>query len=488
MTITSSADLASTYDHVSSPDGEPVAIWERVSTDLTRQEIAAQTRDIRAYLERGSYRVVRVFRIEASAYHGKHDPELQAALADVTNGRYTAIIAAMSSRFERRGWKTLMRYMLELDEAGGRLVAVDDPQFGDVSTVMGAFGTVMDGDRHHSYSDQISHNVNRANRLRDEQNVFRGAIPSGYESVGLDGAKQLVPHPVGGDAMTAAFVDIANGQSTPAIARRFKRVNAEYNEDLPEGARRLRLPETWQGVQKCVHNDLYSTGNYRIQRHDGSEYVYHGPALVSPAQQRAAIAALNARHTGDNVTSRGIAKDDFSGSLWCGSCGTGRMYRYYASKRRRYRCDNLECHKTVHGPNTDAELHEQMAGYSAPWYVHRIEDLNAERDRRIANIDEELDNLNRTARVNGWTRQQKRDVEDALFEQRDKLAAIANREPVTLVDVRHDGERALTEGDHWLTMTMAERRDLLTTGTVMVYVHATADRSGHVVVDIERED
>jgi len=287
--------------------------------------------------------------------------------------------------------------------------------------------------------------------------------------------------------MIEAFIDAANGKSTPAIARTFARINADYNQDLPEGARRLRLPETWQGVQKCMHNDLYSTGNYRITRHDGSTYTYHGVALVSPAQQRAAIAALNARHTGDNISSRAIAKDDYSGALRCDACDEhGRMYRYYASKRRRYRCES--CHATVHGPNADAVVNDTMSACSAPWYIYRTEDLNAERNRRIANIDEQLDNLNRTARMNGWTRQQKRDVEDALFEQRDKLAALPDREPVSHVDVRMDGDRALTEGDHWLTMTMGERRDLLTGGSVMVYVKATPDRSGNVLVDVERED
>lgn len=499
MTTASTAADQHKYADVSDPNGEPVAVWERVSTDLTRQEIMAQTRDIRAYLKAGSYRVARVFSIEASAYHGKHDPELQAALADVAGGRYTAVIAAMSSRFERRGWKALMRYMLELDEAGGRLVAVDDPKFGDVSTVTGAFGTVMDGDRNHSYSEQISHNVNRANRLRDENNVFRGSIPSGYTAVGPDGAKQLEPRPVASEAVVEAFIDAANRKSTTAIARTFKAlcereglyqdkpVKDENGDYTGKTRRRYALPVTWQGVQKCLHNPLYSTGRYLVTRHDGSVYTYHGPALVSPAQQRAAITSLQARHTGDNITSRAIAKDDYSGVLRCDACGEhGRMYRYYASKRRRYRCES--CHATVHGPNTDEALHEKMSAYTAPWYLHRTEDLNAERDRRIANIDAELDTLNRTARDNAWTRQHKRDVEDALFEQRDKLSAMPDREPVSHVDVHMDGDRALSEGDHWLTMTTAERRDLLTGGSVMVYVKATADRSGNVLVDVEREE
>lgn len=60
------------YAHVSNPDGEPIAVWERVSTDMTKQEIAAQTRDLVAFIGAGSYNVVRVFRFEASAFKGKH--------------------------------------------------------------------------------------------------------------------------------------------------------------------------------------------------------------------------------------------------------------------------------------------------------------------------------------------------------------------------------------------------------------------------------
>jgi hypothetical protein len=152
---------------------ELAAVLKRVSTDMTRQEITHQDGDIARVVTEGSFRVMRTFELEASAYTGEHAPALAEILNDVRAGEYTVVIAAMTSRFERRGWKALMRWMLDLDEAGGRLIAADNPSFGDLSTPMGGMLTIMTGDNDHAYSDAISKNVRRGNETIDTRKATR---------------------------------------------------------------------------------------------------------------------------------------------------------------------------------------------------------------------------------------------------------------------------------------------------------------------------
>jgi hypothetical protein len=65
----------------------------------------------------------------------------------------------------------------------GRLIAADNPSFGDMSTPMGGMLTIMTGDNDHAYSDSISKNINRANRAIDAKKGYRGGrAPLGYES------------------------------------------------------------------------------------------------------------------------------------------------------------------------------------------------------------------------------------------------------------------------------------------------------------------
>lgn len=141
-TVASAAALDD-YAGVSDPSGEPIAVWERVSTDMTRQDIASQTRDLKAFISAGAYRVVRVFRFEASAFHGEHTDQQAEMIADIEASRYRTVVAAMSSRYERRGWQYAMFAALQLHMMGARIVAIDDDSYGDMSSELGGIATMF---------------------------------------------------------------------------------------------------------------------------------------------------------------------------------------------------------------------------------------------------------------------------------------------------------------------------------------------------------
>jgi DNA invertase Pin-like site-specific DNA recombinase len=478
MTSDTSID---SYADVSDPSGEPICVWERVSTDMTRQEIASQTADLRAFIGAGAYCVRRVFRFEASAFHGKHAPQQAEMLADVEAGLYRTVIAAMSSRYERRGVKHALRFALDLDLYGARVVAVDDPNYGDMDSELGIIGTVFKAKSNYDYSKAISDNVARRFRLMDAEGAHRGAIPAGYVATGDKGHKNLQPHPDGSAAVVQAFLDCATGKSTPKIARTFRGVNTRCG---------TRLPVTPDGVAKMLRNEDYSTGHHA----EGAACKCKFAPLVSPAQQRLAIAALDGRRTGDNVSSRAITKEDYSGALFCGVCMdlgiTSKMYRLYAGARpkagtpmppiRRYKCQT--CIRSVKADNADETLNAIMGADIVPWWIPFTTDPNADRDRELADVAAELKALP----SQGLSEDEEDTRRAELRAERKRLQAIEDQDAETFATRKTDAAgRGLTEGTRWTDyLTFGERRDYLTSGVVYASVKAAGDRSGNVVVNL----
>lgn len=468
---------------VTGEGAELAAVLKRVSTDLTRQEIGNQDADVARVTSEGSFNVQRTFELEASAFKGEHAPALAEILADVQAGRYTVVIAAMTSRFERRGWKVLMRWMLDLDAAGGRLIAADNPNFGDLSTPMGGMLTIMTGDADHSYSDSISKNVNRANRKRDAEGSFRGSVPAGYMVTGVKGAKRLVPDVIGegtrgypAEVIATAITDAGNGASTVTLG--------------------ARLGMTTSAVGKLLRNSMYSTGRYVIDRNDGVTVQHQTTPLVTPDVQRNAIAGLEARDTSTRAlreSHRGeTTEQDFSGAVWCPVCENPKpMYRYNGGgkpkadgtptpRTRRYGCKKIVggCGKSVDADNCDREIDALMSGRLGPWIVTRWIDGD-DHAAELARVKLELKEVG----ARGLADDEEDALKAELRAERDRLAELAAHTEPGHWEARPSGK---SEGDRWAELNnAAERRAWLTSGEFMIYARATGDRSGNVLVNLE---
>jgi len=96
-----------------------------------------------------------------------------------------------------------------------------------------------------------------------------------------------------------------------------------------------------------------------------------------------------------------LAKEDFSGVLWCaaGDVQHGRMYRYVGGRKarkdgskseptRRYKCESRG--KSVSADHADEALNARMAGDAYPWWIPFAIDPNAERDRALEAVKSEL--------------------------------------------------------------------------------------------------
>lgn len=412
----------------------------------------------------------------------RHLAAMADALAAVRSGEVSAVVVAHSSRLARLPHRDVARWVWDLEDAGGRIVSHDEQSWATGSTPMDDGWALMTAGNNHQSSKNTSYHVNRRFKVMDEAGYHRGWGLAGYEILCTicgavkctehKGHKRLVMHPVAAEAVIQAFADSAAGMSTPVIARRFKGINERCGTKLPASA---------DGVSNMLNMNEYSTGHHR----EGIACQCKFPPLVSPAQQTATLAALNARRTGNAVSTRAIGKDDYSGALRCAVCDAhGRMYRKFANhaKERRYTCKT--CGKGVLADRADAALEAQMSADTAPWYVPYTTDPNAGRDRALEAVQLALAELPSL----GLDEDEEDEHRAVLRAERKRLQAIEDM-PATTYATRKtdDSGRELTEGDRWQMMTPAERRDTLTAGSVFAYARNTGDRSGDVVVSIERE-
>jgi len=208
-----------------------------------------------------------------------------------------------------------------------------------------------------------------------------------------------------------------------------------------------------------IENPIYSTGRYEVKRADGSTYVHRCEPLVDPDIHKQAIAAIKARRSGDNVSSRSIRKEDFSGALWCAYCATeagpvGRMYRALSGvQNRRYRCET--CHRTVKADEADKAIHREYASDESWWLRRRVipgDDHSAE----LARLRDEKDNLS----SRGLSRAEERAESDRLWDAIERLEAMPTEPTRTVIErVKDASGRVMSEGDHWMQMDMPERRE-----------------------------
>ena len=512
--------------------GEPVALWKRVSSD--QQDIRNQDDTLSAHVTANGYDVRRpAFELpDTSAFKFEQEKALAEVLEDVRAGRYTRVIAVTSSRFLRSDERIGVGYLLELDAAGGRLEAADNPLFGDLTNPGGWHVTVAALGGDYSYSKNISGNVNRGFARMDKDELrgngyvgaaFRGMPPAGYSVQGEENARYLEPDTGQPEVRTG-------GQGERESRRPRKRYLAKDIRHAfklaatggPEGStsalgRKLRMSP--DAVGKMLRRPVYGSGRYEVISHrdcdDPAEcikaakkkekargsrclsVVHRCKPLVTVEVQRAAIAGLQARRTGDNWTSRQLrramvaadpSKADFSGALWCGVCEMTRptMHRIPGGqkkrkdgtkppKTRRYWCNKRMggCGRSVNADAADAEVNRLMSGSDRLWarLVHIPGDDNS---AEITRVRDELDSLG----ARRLPRAEMLAETTRLYDELDRLESMP-RTPARNELLMGDE----TIGQRWESLDMAGRREWLLTD-FRVRVAATGNRDGSVTAEV----
>jgi hypothetical protein len=331
----------------------------------------------------------------------------------------------------------------------------------------------------------------------DEAGAFRGIAPAGYAIAGAEHAKRLVPaterrevkrtrQDRASDDPKAKIEVTVTLPSAADIRQAFDDAPMVSTVKLAE-----RLGMSPDGVNAMLRNRVYSTGSYPVKRHDGVTVIHRCEPLVTHAVQDRALQALERRRTGDNVSSRALAKDDFSGALWCDSCQLATMYRYYGGGRkradgtpgpkvRRYVCGN--CRKSVDAGHADAEVSALMSGRTEPWlkpeWVSSSDDYKGE----LESVLRELDELTRR----GLDRRAEQAERERLWAEQDRLEPLAEASVAGHWEGKFTGK---SEGQHWGEMeSTAGRRAWLASGEFRIYVKAAPGRKGNVLAEFAYTD
>lgn len=92
------------------------AIWARVST--SEQETSNQVEVLTAYAERRGFEVVRVWRLEESAWNGRHRQALDEVVRAARQGEFEVLAVWALDRLSREGPLDTLRLLDRLNRAG----------------------------------------------------------------------------------------------------------------------------------------------------------------------------------------------------------------------------------------------------------------------------------------------------------------------------------------------------------------------------------
>jgi DNA invertase Pin-like site-specific DNA recombinase len=409
----------------------------------------------------------------ASARKGQQVPAVMKAIEDFKRGLYDTLVIRAIDRLDRRGARYGWQLLGELIDAGVKVLSVADPELERIDTDPMAEAIVgMKLSLARQEVDDKRRRIHDAMRRIDEAGGFRGSVPAGYMVTGDKYGKKLVP-------------DLANQRGKGS----FEEI-AQAIRDAGTGTSTLklgaRLGMTADAVGKMLRNTTYSTGLYVVTRENGTKVAHRTTPAVDPGEQARAIAALEARRTGDNVSTR-INRDDYSTALFCWACLSpkGRMQRYFGGGKvmgdgrpsprvRRYRCQNPECGKSVRADDADLATDELMLSQPIPWMelVHVPgNDHAAELERVMIEMDA-LSGRRLSDEEDDAERQR-------LRAERDRLKALPIVRPSTKVVW---GSK--TWADHWRELDLDGKRTWLLGGAFRVIVRSAGDRSGAVEADI----
>jgi DNA invertase Pin-like site-specific DNA recombinase len=197
--------------------GEPAGIWLRVSSG--KQDEALQLPQVLKHCADKGYRPAKWYVIHGkSAFHGKHQKDLDHALEDMRHGEITVLTIWHSDRLERRKGKALLDVLTEFGDAGGRVESVQEPQLGQAD-----FGsqvvTFIAGLNNYDKSKHISEQVQLAYDQIRANGATVSRAPWGYVTEGPKLNRKLVPTDLCSKYIPLIFERCIDGDSCRTIAQ-----------------------------------------------------------------------------------------------------------------------------------------------------------------------------------------------------------------------------------------------------------------------------
>jgi DNA invertase Pin-like site-specific DNA recombinase len=313
---------------------EQARLWQRVSTG--GQDEASQLPDLVKWCDSHGYGYDLEERYKAhgkSAWHGKHQAELDRAFADMAAGAYSVLVVWKQDRIERRGMEAALNLISRAKTAGGRIEFVTQPHLNRLNDMGSRISYAIMAEVAQAESETKSDRVKADQRRRREIGSLIGPPPWGYAIRLRDGLKTLEPTDVGRKYIPLIYDAVIAGQSLRAIAAWLD------GEGVP-------TPRGKPWNEATIGNRLIRNPTYYGQRPNSGNLETEG--LVAATTWQAANAALASR-----VRPGRGAKEKALLQPVCGECfgierdgcssGVSPMYRIDARGYPYYRC-------TGHGP------------------------------------------------------------------------------------------------------------------------------------------
>lgn len=326
--------------------------YARYSSDKQDEvSIQAQLRAIREYAERQGIEIVRIYSDEAKSALSDDRPEFQRLFSELSAGDgIDYVFVHKLDRFARNRYDAAI-YRRKLQEAGKRLIAVDQPT--DDSPEGGLLENLLEALAEY-YSRNLARETMKGMRERArERRHMGGCVPYGYT---LDEDKHYVIQPAEAEGIRLAFDMLLDGKSYGEICQA---LNAQGHRTRRGGPwTKTALHETFRNpkyagiyVYNRAQRRIGGKWNWRREKDKSEQIIIEGgvPAIVEPEKWHRVQGLMDKRvRPRTNVVERYL----LTGKLKCGLCGApcvgtsrttrGQKYRYYeCTRKKRFRTCTL---------------------------------------------------------------------------------------------------------------------------------------------------
>jgi len=318
--------------------------YARFSSDNQREEsITAQLRAIREYAARNGIQIIREYTDEARSATTDDRPGFLQMIRDLKDGlRVDLVLVHKLDRFARNRYDAAV-YRREIQRAGARLVAVDQPLD---DSPEGAFLEGILEAMNEYYSRNLAREVMKGMKENAYQARFNGGwVPLGYKVV--DGKYEV--NEVEAEAVRLIFGMVRDGRSFREVARELEARGYRSRRGKPFSISAiheiLRNPK-YVGVYRYNRAPRRIDGkrNWRRAKSEEEIITIAGaiPAIIDRTTWEEVQRILDSRKWEGGPRRRGPNFYILTGKLVCGLCGTpcvghsrGRdrktrgMYHYY---------------------------------------------------------------------------------------------------------------------------------------------------------------
>jgi DNA invertase Pin-like site-specific DNA recombinase len=415
----------------------------RVSAGTQAEE--DQEPGLRAYADRKGYELDAVVRVHGkSAFHGRHVKHVLAAVDEhVKNGQATVVIFRHVDRSSREGVKAGWRLILQIQDAGARVEFSEQEWLNDRDEFLGFMFK----------SAQEESNVKRDRKLQGNakkraNGEMIGRVPWGYEPV-MRGAVivNIKPNALGRQWIPAIYAAAVDGKSLRAIAEMLRGVPSPQANNLwnADSIRRVIASTTYHGQMRGNPNLAFE-------------------ALVTVELFKQANMAVNSRQKLGRST---VKQQPTLARPFCAACwrvlregapsGMSPMYRASRFGHSYYSCKGHgPARKSCGGPGIpvdalDAAIDAAMTADERPRMVRQYVagDDNAERRAAIK------------AKIAAAQDADDYDLAMELMQEIKQIGPAKREGRIELV------ESGRTVGQHWQSLTPAEKREELANWTVI---------------------